>query len=147
MKKNQLIALALVIGLSIVGSSLIGSTLSAKSQPKSNLKPQIFETPALFKKGLESGDQKVRYSTLVYNKQVEAEIKSLTSFPNHFHKYESHFIYVIKGQADVRIGAMKAIIKPGDFIVIPPGKEYEHELKVIGNQPMQILVFGTPPEG
>jgi uncharacterized cupin superfamily protein len=52
----------------------------------------------------------------------------------------------LKGQANIRIGSFKSSIVAGDFIVIPAGKQYEHELKVIGDQPMQLLVFGSPPE-
>jgi quercetin dioxygenase-like cupin family protein len=145
-KKHKTIAFVLSICSLMIGASIVGSTLSAQSQSNTELKPEIFKIPSLLEKGLQNEDHNVKYTTLVRTDKVEVQVKSLTGFPKHFHKYENHFLYVMKGEAELSIGAKKTLVKTGDFIVIPPGKQYEHELKVIGDQPMQLLVFGTPPE-
>jgi quercetin dioxygenase-like cupin family protein len=145
-KKIKIIAPSLVIFFLIIGSFTVEFKSSAQNKINMGLKPQVFEIPSLFDKGLKNGDPDMRSSTLVHTDKVEVVLRSLTRFPNHYHEHENHFLYVLKGKAYHRIGAIKTVIKAGDLIVLPAGKQYEHELKVIGDQPMQLLVFGVPPE-
>lgn len=145
-RKIKTIALALTVFLLICLSSIVGPFLLHQSSADVALKPQVVALDSLFAKGLNNGDPELQYSSLVRTDQVEAKLMNLMSFPKHYHEKENHFFYVLKGQANIRIGSFKSSIIAGDFIVIPAGKQYEHELKVIGDQPMQLLVFGSPPE-
>jgi mannose-6-phosphate isomerase-like protein (cupin superfamily) len=129
----------------VVLFSSLGSKSLAKNQYNISLKPQIFHVQSLFNTGLKDGDIDIKYSTLIHTDKIEVELKSLMGFPKHYHDHENHFIYVLKGKANLRIGSVKTLINTGDFIAIPPGKQYEHDLQVIG-EPMQLLVLGTPPE-
>lgn len=145
-RKFKYIAIALTFVVAILGTSLLSSMLSLQAQTDNALKPQIVELQSLLNKGLENGDPNFKYSVLAQTSTGEAELMSLTGFPKHYHEQESHFFYILKGQADLQIGSSTTKIKQGDFIVIPAGKSYEHELKAIGDQPLQLLAFRTPPE-
>jgi quercetin dioxygenase-like cupin family protein len=144
--KSKTLSIALITFIFIIGLALNGSISLAKSKFDPVIKSQILNVPSLFKAGLKDGDSIVKFSTLVHTNKVEVELKSLTGFPTHYHELEDHFLYVLKGKADVRVGSVKTLVNEGDLIIIPHGKKYEHELKVIGDQPMQLLVFGIPPE-
>lgn len=145
-KSKALLSIALITFVFIIGLSLSTSVSLAESKFDSVIKSQILNVPSLFKAGLKDGDSVVKFSTLVHTKKVEVELKSLTGFPKHYHELEDHFLYVLKGQANVRVGSVITLINEGDLIIIPHGKKYEHELNVIGDQPMELLVFGVPPE-
>jgi uncharacterized cupin superfamily protein len=145
-KKIKWISLVLIVFVLIISFSVLTSSAFAKNKFDANFKPQIFHVKSLFDAGFKDRDIGITYSTLIHTDKIEVELKSLTGFPKHYHDHENHFIYVLKGHADLRIGSVKTLINTGDFIAIPPGKQYEHELKVIGDQPMQLLVLGTPPE-
>ena len=136
--KLKVFSIALIAFIFIVGLSLTSSISIAKSKFNPVVKSQILNVPSLFKAGLKDGDSVVKFSTLVHTDKVEVELKSLTGFPKHYHELEDHFLYVLKGQANVRVGSVKTLIHEGDLIIIPHGKKYEHELKVIGDQPMEI---------
>jgi mannose-6-phosphate isomerase-like protein (cupin superfamily) len=152
-RKTKYIAIALTLAVAIWGASFFGSMSLSQSQPGTTPKPQvadlksqIVDLQSLLDKGLENGDRDLKYSTLAQTSTGEAELMSLMGFPRHYHEHENHFFYILKGQAELQIGSLKTKIKQGDFVVIPAGKKNEHELKTIGDQPLQLLAFRTPPE-
>ena len=145
-KKLKYITIALAFAIAILGASLRNSAVSSQPRIDDALKPQVVKLQSLLDKGLENGSLDLKYSVLAQTNTGEAELMSLTGFPKHYHEHESHFFYILRGQADLQVGSLKTQIKQGDFIVIPAGKNYEHELKAIGDQPVELLAFRTPPE-
>lgn len=145
-KKLKYITIALTLAVVILVASFLSARVPSQAQLENALKPQVIELPSLLNQGLENGDPDLQYSVLAHTDTGEAELMSLTGFPKHYHEHESHFFYILQGQAEIQIGSLKTQIKPGDFVVIPAGKDYEHELKAIGNQPVQLIAFRTPPE-
>lgn len=145
-KKLKFTTIAIIAAIAIWGFSLLNSTLLAQQQPEITLKPQIVELQSLLDKGLENRNLDLYYSVLAQTSTGVVELMSLTGFPKHYHERRNHFFYILKGQANLQIGTTKTQIKPGDFIVIPAGKKYEHELKTIGDKPLEVLAFATPPD-
>lgn len=139
-------AIALTLSIAIWGASLLGSMSLSQSKLGAALKPQVVELQSLLDKGLENGGLDLKYSVLAQTSTGETELMSLKGFSMHSHEHENHFFYILKGQANLQIGSLKTKIKQGDFVVIPAGKKYEHELKTIGDQPLQLLAFRTPLE-
>lgn len=60
------------------------------------------------------------------------------------HKHVSHSesIYVIAGQATMRLGDKKFAIKPGDFVQVPQG--VVHAVEVTSATPLQVLSVQAP---
>lgn len=145
-KPLKYIAIALTLAVAILVASFLSARVSSQAQIENALKPQVVELQSLLNRGLENGDPDLQYSVLAHTDTGEAELMNLTGFPKHYHERESHFLYILQGNGELQIGSLKTQIKPGDFVVIPAGKDYEHELKAIGDQPVQLLAFRTPPE-
>ncbi len=62
----------------------------------------------------------------------------------HSHETEHQIIYVLKGQADVRLGNDPAVTcGPGDVIRIPP--KLEHAIVAKGDEEYQCVVIYSPP--
>jgi quercetin dioxygenase-like cupin family protein len=59
----------------------------------------------------------------------------------HFHRNTHEFIYVIGGEAALKINDETRIMKPGDMIVTQPGDV--HEVVNEGDHPWEVLVFKT----
>lgn len=60
----------------------------------------------------------------------------------HKHVYHSEQVYVLQGEAVMRLGEQVITIKPGDIINIP--KNTVHEVKVTSDEPMQVISFQAP---
>lgn len=59
----------------------------------------------------------------------------------HFHRNTHEFIYVIGGEAALRINGETRIMQPGDMIVTQPGDV--HEVVNDSDRPWEALVFKT----
>jgi mannose-6-phosphate isomerase-like protein (cupin superfamily) len=53
-------------------------------------------------------------------------------------------LYVIEGEAEVRIGAERATAGPGTLVVIPAGAL--HHVRSVGPSPLFFLTVYAPPE-
>ena len=63
--------------------------------------------------------------------------------PLHVHPNENHFAFILKGNARVTIGSVTQEIGPGTLLAIP--SKVPHSLERIGDAPVEILLFSTPP--
>ncbi len=63
--------------------------------------------------------------------------------PTHVHATSVELLYVLQGQAEMRVGAERVVIGPGDAARIPMG--VEHEARVLGAVPLRALQVYTPP--
>lgn len=62
----------------------------------------------------------------------------------HSHDVEHQIIYVLKGQAEVRLGNDPVVTcGPGDVIRIPP--KLEHAVVVTGEEEYQCVMIYSPP--
>ena len=63
--------------------------------------------------------------------------------PLHVHQTENHFAFIYKGRARVTIGSVTEELGPGALIAIPA--KVPHSLERIGDAPVEIILFSTPP--
>ena len=63
--------------------------------------------------------------------------------PMHMHPKENHFVYIYKGRAKGTIGGVTAEVSAGQLIAIPAG--VPHSFERIGDTPVEIILFSTPP--
>jgi len=145
-RRLRYMIIALTLAIAILGASSINLMSLSQFKLDDALKPQVIDLQSLLNKGLDNGEPNFKYSVLAQTSSGEAKLMSLTDFQKHYHEHENHFFYILKGQANLQIGLLKTRIKQGDFVIIPAGKKYEHELKAIGDQPLQVLAFVTPLE-
>ena len=63
----------------------------------------------------------------------------------HAHPGMEQVCYVLEGEAEIEIEGERGRIGPGDCVFFP--ENAMHEVKVMGDRPMKILVIYTPPYG
>jgi len=66
------------------------------------------------------------------------------AFPFHNHHAQEEVFYVLEGTGEVRIGAQRYAIRPGDIIACPPGgKETAHQIINTGKGELKYLAVST----
>lgn len=122
-----------------------------KQAPKSekvamkSLQPGVFKIEDILKKGLDQQAGGFNFSVIAEAKTGGVELFQIEDVKSHFHPGENHFLYIIKGKAKGQIGEITAEIGPGDLVVIPAGKKFQHKLMKLGDEPVVFLLFSTPP--
>src|SRR5581483_4817972 len=65
-------------------------------------------------------------------------------FPFHNHRVNEEMFFVLEGEGEVRIGAERHPIKPGDVIACPPGgPETAHQIVNTGARELKYLAVST----
>jgi len=62
----------------------------------------------------------------------------------HRHKVQEQIYHVIEGEGLMELDAKKAVVRPGDFVFIPPG--VEHAVHNTGCGDLTFFVVTTPPD-
>ena len=65
------------------------------------------------------------------------------AFPYHYHFAIEEAIYVLSGQADLRIGKETVSIGPGDFVSLPAGKDCAHQITNSGSEELVYMCMST----
>jgi len=65
------------------------------------------------------------------------------AFPYHTHSGNEEMIYIIDGEAILRLGKEELPVAAGTVIACPPGAEYPHQLVNTGNKKLRYLVVST----
>ena len=61
----------------------------------------------------------------------------------HKHEVSDHFVYILKGRGEVRLGDKKETITVGDLILIPKG--LPHSILKAGDGEFVLLAISSPP--
>ena len=61
----------------------------------------------------------------------------------HRHFNSDHFVYILKGKGEVKIGARKEAVASGDLVLIPKG--IEHSILKSGVDVFEFLALSSPP--
>jgi quercetin dioxygenase-like cupin family protein len=61
----------------------------------------------------------------------------------HKHAQSDHFVYVLKGRGEVRLGEKKETVTAGDLVLIPKG--IPHSILKAGNGEFAFLAMSSPP--
>jgi mannose-6-phosphate isomerase-like protein (cupin superfamily) len=62
----------------------------------------------------------------------------------HGHKVQEQIYHVIEGEGLMDLGGEKTVVRPGDFIFIPPG--VEHAIHNTGCRDLTFFVVTAPPD-
>lgn len=109
------------------------------------LKPAVIHIDDELKKGLTQKAGGFSFSVLAETATGGVELFSLKAVKRHYHPMENHFLYILKGRAKGQIANVTAEVGPGDLVVIPAGKDFPHQFEAIGPEPVEFLLFSTPP--
>jgi len=66
-----------------------------------------------------------------------------TGFPRHFHCANEEAIYVLEGEGRLRIGADNVALRSGDYVTIPVGPAFAHEIVNTGVGALTYLCLST----
>ena len=62
----------------------------------------------------------------------------------HTHKIQEQIYHILQGEGLMELDGEKRVVRPGDFIFIPPG--VEHAIYNTGTIDITFFVITTPPE-
>jgi len=66
-----------------------------------------------------------------------------SAVPRHRHANEVETVYLVSGQGELVLGDERITFNAGSVVAIPKG--LEHELHNVGDEPLELLAFFTPP--
>ncbi|MBI1743159.1 cupin domain-containing protein [Candidatus Acetothermia bacterium] len=110
---------------------------------RENVEPGLIDLAERFEKGLDKEGTGFKFTVLAQGHSGSVELIQIDeAVAAHKHPKENHFVYVWKGKAQGTIGGKSAEVGPGQLIYIPAG--VTHELKKMGDEPLQLVLFSTP---
>ncbi len=65
------------------------------------------------------------------------------AFPLHLHHTNEEMIYILEGEATLRLGKDEIAVSSGMFIAFPPGPDYPHQLINTSKNDLRYLVVST----
>ncbi len=65
------------------------------------------------------------------------------AFPFHLHHTNEEMIYILEGEATLRLGKEEIAVSAGTFIACPPGQDYPHQLINTSKKELRYLVVST----
>jgi uncharacterized cupin superfamily protein len=64
-----------------------------------------------------------------------------TSFPYHYHMGIEEGLFILSGAGELRLGAARVGVRPGDYVALPPGPDHAHALTNTGTEPLRYLAL------
>ena len=64
------------------------------------------------------------------------------SSPFHYHLHEEEHFLILEGEATLRFGEERILLKKGDFVTFPAGQKLGHCFINEGTEPVQYLIIG-----
>lgn len=66
-----------------------------------------------------------------------------SAVPRHLHANQVETVYLVRGQGELVLGDQRVSFNAGSVVAIPKG--LQHELHNVGDEPLELLAFFTPP--
>lgn len=66
-----------------------------------------------------------------------------TAFPFHYHLGNEEAVFVLEGEATLRLSNEHVRVREGDYVAFPPGEEHAHQLTNTGDRVFRYLVLST----
>lgn len=66
-----------------------------------------------------------------------------TAWPFHYHHANEEAIYVLHGEATLRLGTERMPLRAGDYVAFPTGADHAHQLTNTGVEVVRYLVIST----
>ncbi|MFZ5998136.1 MAG: cupin domain-containing protein [Nitrospirota bacterium] len=143
---NLLIMIVMLsLSMTVAGAEKNGQAAAAKKGKMKALQPGVYHVEDILKKGLEQKSVDFNYTVLADTKTGSVELFQIGNVRKHFHPKENHFLYILKGRAKGQIGDVTAEVGPGDLVVIPAGKKYQHSFTKLSDEPVVFILFSSPP--
>lgn len=74
---------------------------------------------------------------------ANVHVVSVTEGKPHRHAGYDEVYYVLRGMGEITMAGQTHALRPGAVVVIPAG--VTHSLSASGPEPLQFIIFGTPP--
>ncbi len=65
------------------------------------------------------------------------------AWPKHYHLANEEAIFILKGSGLLRIGEREVPVRTGDYIALPVGAEFAHQLTNNGRESLEYLCMST----
>ena len=65
------------------------------------------------------------------------------AFPYHLHHANEEMFFILEGRGSIRIGGTRHRIGKGDFISLPTGREFAHQIFNDSNAPLKYIAVST----
>jgi uncharacterized cupin superfamily protein len=69
-----------------------------------------------------------------------------TAWPFHYHLGNEEALYVLEGEATLRLGEQRHRIRAGHYVALPAGEAHAHQMTNTSSQPCRYLVISTMRE-
>jgi len=66
-----------------------------------------------------------------------------TAWPFHYHRANEEALYLLAGEATLRLGSERVRVRAGDYVALPAGPDDVHQLTNTGTEPVRYLVIST----
>ena len=66
-----------------------------------------------------------------------------TAWPFHYHLANEEAVYVLAGQATLRLGDERVTLTEGDYVALPPDEDLAHQITNTGDKPFRYLAIST----
>ena len=66
--------------------------------------------------------------------------------PYHLHHAQEEMFVILQGEGSLRVAGEMLPVKTGDVVVIPPGRDYPHQLINTSSEVLKYLAIGTTEE-
>lgn len=66
-----------------------------------------------------------------------------TAWPFHYHHANEEALYVLSGEAMLRLGTQRFQVRAGDYVALPPGPDHAHQLTNTSSEVVRYLVMST----
>lgn len=66
-----------------------------------------------------------------------------TAWPFHYHQANEEALYVLAGEATLRLGSQRLRVRAGDYVALPAGPDDAHQLTNTGAELVRYLVIST----
>ena len=66
-----------------------------------------------------------------------------SAFPFHSHQANGEMFFVVEGEGSIRIGDATHRIRAGDFISLPTGREFAHQISNDSSEPLRYIAVST----
>lgn len=123
---------------------LEGPMAKPAAKAPSMKKPEIIDVAQRIAQGLDQRLEGFQYTVVYEGETGSVELFRIeTGVTLHHHPKENHILYILKGQGKGQVGDVTAEVGPGQIVVIPAG--VKHKLERIGDEPLDFILFSTPP--
>ncbi|OGF53541.1 MAG: hypothetical protein A2Z21_07530 [Candidatus Fraserbacteria bacterium RBG_16_55_9] len=114
-------------------------------RPPGVLKPMVVDVAQRMAQGLTQSPKGLEFTVVAEMKPTgSVELFRVSDKVELHHSLkENHLMYILKGRAQATIGSLNTEVGPGQIVIVPKGVKYQ--LERMGGEPLEFILFSTPP--